>query len=132
MGGGDSLLMVLKEIVKLLAAEVICGHDKLDLEVKSACAGDLLSDLLAFSHNKTLLLTGLTNPQVIRTAEIIDLAAIIFVRGKRPNGETIQLAKEKQIPLLVTKLPLYECSGILYTAGLREDTPRDSGEEANK
>jgi len=124
--------MVLTEVIRLLSAEVICSHDKINLPVESACAGDLLSDLLAFSHNKTLLLTGLTNPQVIRTAEIIDLAAIIFVRGKRPNGETLQLAKEKQIPLLVTQLPLYECSGILYSAGLREDTSKETKEEAKE
>lgn len=124
--------MVLREVIRLLSAEVICGHDKLDLQVESACAGDLLSDLLAFSHNKTLLLTGLTNPQVIRTAEIIDLAAIIFVRGKKPNGETVHLAKEKKIPLLVTQLPLYECSGILYSAGLREDTSKETGKEARE
>ncbi|MDH7577903.1 MAG: DRTGG domain-containing protein [Bacillota bacterium] len=113
--------MTLAEVRALLSAEVICGQDKLNLPVESACAGDLLSDLLAFSHNKTLLLTGLNNSQVIRTAEIIDLAAIIFVRGKRPHGEMIQLAEEKGIPLLVTRMPLYESCGILYSAGLREE-----------
>ncbi|NPV30336.1 MAG: hypothetical protein HPY58_11965 [Firmicutes bacterium] len=115
--------MTLAEVKALLSAEVICGKDKLNLPIKSVCAGDLLSDLLAFSHNKTLLLTGLNNAQVIRTAEIIDLAAIIFVRGKRPHSDMVELAEEKGIPLLVTRLPLYESCGILYCAGLREEKP---------
>jgi len=114
--------MCLSEIMTLLSAEVICGQDKLDITVEAVYAGDLMSDLLAQCHtetnNKSLLLTGLNNPQVIRTAEIMDVAAIVFVRGKQPLDEVLQLAKEKGVPVLVTKLPLYDSCGILYSAGL--------------
>jgi hypothetical protein len=73
---------------------------------------------LGFTKEKTLLLTGLTNAQVIRTAEVIDLSGIIFVRGKRPPQEVIAMAKERNLPLLMTELPLYETCGVLYSAGL--------------
>ena len=83
-----------------------------------ACGADLMSDVLAFTHAGTLLLTGLTNPQVVRTAEMAGIRAIIFVRGKRPPRETIALAEEKGIPLLATRYTLYEACGRLYNAGL--------------
>ncbi len=118
--------MCLSEIIILLSAEVICGQDKLNIAVEAVLAGDLMSDLLAQchtkTHDKTLLLTGLNNPQVIRTAEIMDVTAIVFVRGKQPLDEVLQLAKEKGVPILVTKLPLYDSCGILYSAGLYEAT----------
>ncbi len=111
--------MKLGEIQDLLAAEVIyAGEDTGELEIKTACGADLMSDVLAFSKQKTLLLTGLTNPQVIRTAEMIELAAIIFVRGKQPPKATIELAQEKGICLLTTEKLLYEACGLLYTSGL--------------
>ena len=83
-----------------------------------ACGADLMSDVLAFTHAGTLLLTGLTNPQVVRTAEMAGISAIVFVRGKIPPPETIKLAEEKGIPLLATRYTLYETCGRLYTAGL--------------
>jgi predicted transcriptional regulator len=120
--------MRLSEIITLLSAKVICGQDKLDITVEAVYAGDLMSDLLAQCHtktnNKTLLITGLNNPQVIRTAEIMDVTAIVFVRGKQPHDEVLQLAKEKGVPLLMTKLPLYDSCGILYSAGLRKQPDR--------
>ncbi len=111
--------MDLIEIQKALQAEVICGATWLDQEVLSVCGADLMSDVLAFSKEQTLLLTGLTNIQVIRTAEVSDLVAIIFVRGKRPGLEVIELAELNRIPLLVVELSLYECCGILYENGLK-------------
>lgn len=104
----------------ILNAEVITGHEILaQIEVLSACGSDLMSDVLAFTKEKTLLLTGLTNPQVIRTAEINDLVGILFVRGKKPPQETVNLAKMKGLPLLLTTYPLFETCGILYGAGLK-------------
>lgn len=83
-----------------------------------ACGADLMSDVLAFTHAGTLLLTGLTNPQVIRTAEMAGISAIVFVRSKVPPPETVALAREKRIPLLATRFTLYETCGRLYQAGL--------------
>jgi predicted transcriptional regulator len=83
-----------------------------------ACGADLLSDVLAFTKSGSLLLTGLIHPQVIRTAEIAEIKAVCFVRGKRPPTETVKLAKEKDIPLLCTSLPMYESCGRLYGSGL--------------
>ena len=83
-----------------------------------ACGADLMSDVLAFTKSDSLLLTGLTNPQVIRTAEIAEIKAVCFVRGKRPQAETVALAQEKGIPLLCASLPMYESCGRLYGSGL--------------
>lgn len=113
--------MILQDIKQIIDAKVIFGKDKLDLEILAACGADLMSDVLAFSAEKTLLLTGLTKPQVIRTAEMLGLSAIVLVRGKEPNDQTIKLAEEKGIPLLSTEYSLYETSGRLYKAGLKGD-----------
>ena len=83
-----------------------------------ACGSDLMSDVLAFTHEGTLLMTGLTNPQVIRTAEVAGIAAIVFVRGKLPPSETISLAKGSGIPLLASKYTMFETCGRLHKAGL--------------
>ncbi|KXS36727.1 MULTISPECIES: DRTGG domain-containing protein [unclassified Candidatus Frackibacter] len=113
--------MKLRDIKEITKSEVILGKDKLDLEISVVCGADLMSDVLTFSAENTLLLTGLTKPQVIRTAEMLELSAIIFVRGKKPNEQTVQLAKESGIPLLYTEKPLYETCGRLYEAGLKSD-----------
>ncbi|MCR4441032.1 MAG: hypothetical protein QHH10_02850 [Peptococcaceae bacterium] len=93
-----------------------CSLD--EIEVVSACGADLLSDVLAFTRAKTLLLTGLIHPQVIRTAEMLDLAGVVFVRGKEPSREMIEMAQSKGIPLLSTNYPMFECCGLLFEAGL--------------
>lgn len=110
--------MTLNEIKEILAAEVISGSEKLNMEIKMGCGCDLMSDVLAFIKSESLLLTGLTNTQVIRTAEMADIKAICFVRGKKPDGESIKLAKSKGIPLLVTQLPMFESCGRLHQRGL--------------
>ena len=110
--------MNMQDLQDILEAEVICGGDFLCTHVQMVSSSDLLSDVLAFTAAGALLLTGLANPQVIRTAEMVDICAICFVRGKMPNEETIRLAKEKEIPLLSTKLPMYEACGKLYKCGL--------------
>ncbi len=114
---GNSLV-TLEEAKEILKAEVIIGSDKLQMEIKMGCGCDLLSDVLAFIKSESLLLTGLTNTQVIRTAEMSDIVAVCFVRGKMPGEETIRLAKSKSLPLLVTQLPLFESCGQLYKKGL--------------
>ncbi len=110
--------MKLKDIKRILEAEVIVGDDLLSEEVVMACGSDLMSDVLSFVKPGALLLTGLTNPQVVRTAEMADLRAICFVRGKKPGQETIEIAKSKDIPLLTTPLPMFESCGWLHREGL--------------
>ncbi len=110
--------MTLKEIKKILDAEVIVGGDLLSEDITIACGCDLMSDVLSFFKPGALLLTGLINPQVVRTAEMADLRAICFVRGKQPAQETIEMAEAKKIPLLTTHLPLFESCGRLHRKGL--------------
>lgn len=110
--------MTLGEVKNILNADVIVGEEHLDLEVKTAFGADLMSDVLAFAKAGSLWLTGLTNSQVIRTARVLDIAAIILVRGKKPSTETINLAKELKIPLLTTKYILFETAGRLYAKGI--------------
>lgn len=90
----------------------------MDLEVFSACGSDLMSDVMAFVKEQVLLLTGLINIQVIRTANLMDIGCICFVRGKKPTQEMITMAEEQNIILLSTKLPLFIACGKLYNAGL--------------
>ena len=110
--------MKLREVKELLDANVIVGIDKLDIEVSTAFGADLMSDVLAFAKAGALLLTGLTNTQVIKTAATRHIAAIIVVRGKEPTSEAIDMAKELQIPILTTKYILFETAGILYSKGI--------------
>ncbi len=110
--------MRLREIRDILEAEVIAGSEHLNKEIRMACGSDLMSDVLAFIKSDSLLLTGLTNSQVVRTAEMAEVSTICFVRGKKPQRETIRLAIEKEIPLLATKFSMYESCGRLCKAGL--------------
>lgn len=110
--------MKIKEVVTLLNAEILCGEDRLDTEIHTACGSDMMSDVLAYVKDQSVLLTGLLNPQVVRTAEMMDMLCIVFVRGKRPEQSVIDLAREKGIVLLSTEMRLFVASGILYTHGL--------------
>ncbi len=110
--------MTLEDVKRILNAETIVGADLLREDVKMACGSDLMSDVLAFAKHEAILLTGLTNPQVVRTAEMADLRAICFVRGKKPGRETIEIAKSKDIPLLTTSLSMFESCGRLHREGL--------------
>lgn len=121
--------MTINDVKEILNAEVLVGHDKLDRQVMSACGADLMSDVLAFTKEKTLLLTGLTNIQVIRTAEVADAVAIVFVRGKCPPDNVLELAESMDLPVLLTNLALFQSCGKLYYAGLRNGecvTPGDN------
>lgn len=110
--------MKLKEIVELLNCEIITGEKHLEQVVSYAFGSDLMSDVLAYTEEDTVLLTGLCNNQVIRTAEMLDLNAVIFVRGKKPDAEVIQLAREGDMFLACTNLSMYSASGVLYSHGL--------------
>lgn len=110
--------MKLSEIQKILGARVLTGEELLENEVNSACGSDLMSDVLAFVKDRALLLTGLMNPQVIRTAEMMDITTIVFVRGKEPEDAVIGMAKMKDMVLMSTDYPLYIACGMLYQAGL--------------
>lgn len=111
--------MIVQTIKELLNAEIICGSDKIDKNVNMGCGCDLMSHVLAhIHHDDALLLTGLTTPQVIHTTHAVDIEVICFVRGKRPEESTIQLAHNRNMVLLCTDLPLYESCGRLYKGGL--------------
>lgn len=112
--------MTIKEIKNLLDADVICGEN-LDDSVLSACGSDMMSDVLAFVKNQAALLTGLVNPQVIRTAQMMDMLCIVFVRSKKPTADMVELAKESGIAILTTPRRMYEACGILYSNGLQGD-----------
>lgn len=124
--------MKLSEIKELLQADVLWGEEFLNAEVTSACGADLMSDILADTKTNALLLTGLTHRQIIQTAVMSDFVAIMFVRGKVPPTDVISLAKQVKIPLLNTKLPLYEACGILYEAGLRQRVDERKAEKNAK
>ena len=110
--------MKIREIAALLEAEVLCCEDRLDNEVYSACGSDMMSDVLAYVKDQAVLLTGLVNAQVIRTAEMMDMVCIVFVRNKRPTEEMLQLAAEHDMVVLATSKRMYEAFGKLYQAGL--------------
>ncbi|MFO7568703.1 MAG: DRTGG domain-containing protein [Smithellaceae bacterium] len=110
--------MKLRDVKDILNADVFIGEDCLDIEVKTAFGADLMSDVLAFAKAGSMLLTGLTNSQVVRTANVLDIAAIILVRGKKPSSDTIELARQLNIPLLSTKYILFETAGRLYEKGI--------------
>ena len=111
--------MVIRKIADLIDGEVLVGHEYLEREVKAAFGSDLMSDVLAYVGEETVLLTGLTNHQVVRTAEMLDLKAIVFVRGKCPAEDVVTLAKDQGMVLIATAHSLYTASGILYCNGLQ-------------
>ena len=110
--------MKISQMQELLEAKVLCCEENVGRHVYSACGCDLMSDVLAFVKDQAVLLTGLVNPQVIRTAEMMDMICIVFVRSKTPTPEMIELAKESGIVLMVSDKRLYEACGILYSNGL--------------
>jgi hypothetical protein len=111
--------MTVNEAVTILDGQFYNGEEDAALEISSACGADLMSDVMAFVKDRVLLLTGLVNPQVIRTAELLDIHCIIFVRGKTPGLDMIDMAKESKIILGGTKHPMFIACGKLYEAGLK-------------
>jgi hypothetical protein len=110
--------MKLRDILDILSAKMLVDHQGLDGEVPMGGAADLMSDVLAFGSEGMVLMTGLTNPQVIRTAEMAGIDVVIFVRDKTPPPETLELANDSGITVLVTGYTMYEACGRLYEAGL--------------
>ena len=117
--------MKVQDLVRILDAKVLTGEDRMDTEVHSACGADMMSDVLAFVKEQAVLLTGLTNPQVVRTAEMMDMRCVVFVRGKQPPEAVVELAREHEMILLQTQRRMFTACGMLYEAGLR-------GEEGNR
>ncbi len=115
--------MKIREIQQLLDAELLTGEELLDHDVFSACCSDMMSDVLAYVKDQGVLLTGLVNPQVIRTAEMMDMVCIVFVRSKIPTEEMLRLADKCGIVVLRTTLRAFEASGMLYSAGLNRHCP---------
>ena len=110
--------MKIGTIVELLDAKVLCGEDKLDGTVHSACGCDMMSDVLAFVKEQAVLITGLCNPQVVRTAIMMDMRCIVFVRGKIPPEDVLELAEEAGIVVLASNERMYTACGKLYVNGL--------------
>jgi predicted transcriptional regulator len=111
--------MRLTEIKDILRCEVLTGEDGLSMEVETVVASDGMSEILAFAHPGALMITGLTNVQSVRTADIANVRAIIYIRGKRPDERTINLARESNIPVLATNLGMFDVCGILRESGLK-------------
>ena len=116
--------MQMKRVAELLVATVMCGADRLDGEVHSACGSDMMSDVLAYVKDQAVLLTGLVNTQVVRTAVMMDMRCIVFVRSKLPSEEMLLLAEESGLVVMRTDKRMYEACGVLYADGLRADEAR--------
>lgn len=111
--------MTFGDMVKVLHARVLCGEEKLDRPAKTACCSDLMSDVLAFVNEKTVLITGLTNPHVLRTSEMLDLKCLVFARGKVPTEDMLETAREQDLIVMTTPETAFTTCGLLYEAGLR-------------
>ena len=111
--------MTVKEIIEILDGTIVYGEDFLDREVFKACGSDMMSDVLAYVKEQAVLLSGLVNPQVVRTAEMMDMHCIVFVRGKQPDENIVELARDRDIVLLSTKQTMFASCGMLYEKGLR-------------
>lgn len=110
--------MKISTIKEILDAEVLCCEELIESHVYSACGSDMMSDVLAYVKDQAVLLTGLVNPQVIRTAEMMDMRCIVFVRSKKPSEEMLELARESNIVLLSSAKRMYDACGLLYQGGL--------------
>ena len=111
--------MKVRDIVTTLEGVLVTGDDQQDLDVQAACGADLMSDVMAFVKDRVVLLTGLVNPQVIRTADLMDIKVVVFVRGKSPSKDMIEEARSNGMVLIHTKYSMFLSCGRLYEAGLR-------------
>ena len=111
--------MTIADIVRILQADLVCGADHLETEVHNACGSDMMSDVLAYVKDQSVLLTGLVNSQVVRTAEMMDMVCIVFVRGKRPDEQILSLARQRGIAVLSTPYRMFTACGLLYDNGLK-------------
>jgi predicted transcriptional regulator len=111
--------MKLAEIRDILECEVLTDDDDLSVEVHQVVASDGMSEILAFAKSSELMITGLTNIQSIRTADIAGVSAVIYCRGKRPDKKVVDFAKLKRIPVMITKMVMFDICGILYNKWLK-------------
>jgi predicted transcriptional regulator len=122
--------MRLRDLAEVIDGAIVIGQDQPDLLIDRAFAADLLSDVLALTEEQTALVTGMTNPQVMRVAEILNVMAVILVRGKQPPVKLIEYAKQLQIPLLTTKRTMFETCGLMYANGVRPCRTKSLSEDA--
>lgn len=111
--------MKINKLAEVLSADIFCDSDLLEGEVSSAFASDMMSDVLAFAKNQDILLTGLCNPQAVRTAVMLDMKCIVLVRGKTPSVEMVELAKYNGIALLASKLKMFQACCVMYENGIQ-------------
>ncbi len=111
--------MKLAEIRDVLECEVLAGNDGLAIDIETVVASDGMSEILAFARPGALMLTGLTNVQSARTADIANVRAIIYIRGKRPDEKALNFARKHGIPVLATRLGMFDACGILRERGLK-------------
>ena len=111
--------MKIRDILQIIEGEVLCGHDYLDLEVEYACASDLMSDVLTVKTQNSILITGLSNVQSVRTAEMSDIRVILYVRDRHIDPEMIAVAQDNDMVILRTPYSMFKTTGCLYTAGLK-------------
>ncbi len=122
--------MTIAEVKDILEAIVLTGGERMNEPVDTACGSDLMSDVLAFVKENAVLITGLINPHVIRTSEMLDITCVVFSRGKLPSPEILEEADECGITVLATKLTTYTACGELYLHGLPGSKKRAAAEGA--
>ena len=110
--------MTIREVKEILNARLHTPGADLDVQVHAACGSDMMSDVLAYVKDQAVLLTGLNNPQVVRTAEMMDMKCIVFVRGKVPDETILEMARERDIVVMTSEKPMFIACGLLYTTGL--------------
>jgi predicted transcriptional regulator len=111
--------VTLREIRKLLHCDVLTAGDDLEFDITQVVASDGMSEILAFARSNELMITGLTNIQSIRTADVAGVSAVLYCRGKLPDDKVIEFARQKQIPVLATKMGMFDICGVLYSRGLK-------------
>jgi predicted transcriptional regulator len=120
--------MNIRDLIRIIDGTLITQPMNFNREIKGGFGADLMSDVLASIQPEAVLLTGLCNPQVVRTAQMADVAAIVLVRGKHPPIETIRLANEESVPLISTPYGMFEVCGRLHDQGLGSlEQPMDNG-----
>ncbi len=117
--------MTLEKMKNLLDADILYGEDHMDQDVTYAFSSDMMSDVLAYANEHSILITGLCNPQVVRTADLLDIVCIVFVRDKEPDENMLALAAEKEIVILRTEHGMFTTCGILYSNGILGGIKRD-------
>jgi len=118
--------MTVAQIVEILDARLVTGEELLSKNVNSACGSDLMSDVLAFVKDQSVLVTGLSNAQTVRTAEMMDIVCIVLVRGKKADEAMTALAQERGIAIMQTHHSMFTACGLLYDSGLRGESRKNA------